>query len=67
MNAFEQGYADFEKGQITNPYTKGTPKYSDWDAGFNRAYFRNLERVRANEARRGSQGVQGQEATQRTA
>lgn len=61
MNAFEQGYRDFGKGYTTNPHKKGTPKYRDWEFGFNKAYFRNLERVRENEARRGSQAVHRKE------
>jgi hypothetical protein len=54
MNAFEQGYKDFGKGQLTNPYNKDTTKSREWEFGFNKAYFRNLERVREHEARRGS-------------
>lgn len=61
MTVFEQGYKDFAKGQITNPYNPGTPKYRDWEFGFNKSYFRNLEWVRENEARRGSQRVQSKE------
>lgn len=61
MNAFEQGYQDFGKGYLTNPYNKDTPKHRDWEFGFNKAYFRNLERVRENETRRGSQAVQSKE------
>lgn len=55
MNAFEQGYKDFGEGQTTNPYNEGTTKNRDWDLGFNKAYFRNLERVRELEA-----GARGQ-------
>ena len=66
MNAFEQGYQDFGKGQTTNPYNTNTPKHRDWEFGFNKAFFRNAERVRENEARRGSQAVQGKEAVQRS-
>jgi hypothetical protein len=61
MNAFEQGYKDFGKGQTTNPYHKDTTKYRDWEFGFNKAYSRNLEWVRDNEHRRRGQGVQSKE------
>jgi hypothetical protein len=62
MNAFEQGYKDFGKGSTTNPYTRDTPKHRDWEFGFNKAYFRNLERVRENENRRRGQTVYRKEA-----
>lgn len=61
MNAFEQGYKDFGQGQLSNPYKAGNQKARDWDFGFNKAYFRNLERVRENEARRGGSTVHGKE------
>lgn len=61
MNAFEQGYQDFAKGNLINPYNKDTPKHRDWEFGFNKAFFRNAERVRENEARRGSQAIQSKE------
>lgn len=61
MNAFEQGYKDFGKGQISNPYNKNTPKHRDWEFGFNKAYFANLERVKSNENRRRSQRVSSKE------
>lgn len=54
MTAFEQGYQDFDKGKTTNPYPKNTSKYRDWESGFNKAYFRNLEKLREDEAGRGS-------------
>lgn len=59
MNAFEEGYKDFGKGQLVNPYNKNTPKHRDWEFGFNKAWFRNLERVKEKNARRGSRGLPG--------
>ena len=59
MNAFEQGYQDFGKGQTTNPYNPNTPKYRDWEFGFNKAFFRNLERITPDQVCRGGQAVQG--------
>jgi len=61
MNAFEQGYRDFAEGQTINPYNASTSKYKDWELGFNKAYFRNINRAREDEARRGSSTVQGKE------
>ena len=62
MSVFEQGYKDFVKGQVVNPYNRESPRYKDWEFGFNRAYFTNLERVRDGETRRGSQAIQSKEA-----
>ena len=61
INAFEQGYKDFAQGNTTNPYNKNTPKYRDWEFGFNKAYAANLSRVRDDEDRRRSQRVSSKE------
>lgn len=67
MNAFEQGYQDFLKGKLDNPYNPNTTKGKDWQFGFNKAYFRNLEKATKNEDRRRSQRVQGEETKRITA
>lgn len=45
MRPDQEGYTDFYKGQITNPYNLDTSRHRDWEFGFNRAYFENLEKV----------------------
>lgn len=65
MKAYEEGYKDFRRGQLSNPYKEGTNKHREWEQGFNKAYFKNLEFVKTKnlelvkerESRRGSQGV----------
>lgn len=61
MNAFEQGYKDFGKGQTVNPYNENTSKHRDWAFGFTKAYTANLQRVRDNENRRRGQTVSSKE------
>ena len=54
MNTFEQGRTAFYKWRITSPYNRDTYNDKEWQRGFNRGYFDNLERVKANEHRKGS-------------
>lgn len=49
MKPFVQGIKDFKRGQISNPFNMGTSRAKDWEFGFNKAYFENLEKVKANE------------------
>ena len=51
MKAYEQGYEDFKRGNTENPYKEGSRNHKEWELGFNKAYFNNLE------SRRGSQEV----------
>ena len=44
MNAFEEGIKSFKTGNIGNPYKKGTRKHSDFEHGFNSAYFSHKEK-----------------------
>jgi hypothetical protein len=53
MKPYDEGYRAFRKGQLSNPYNKDTSRYRDWEFGFNKAYFDNLERVKEREARDG--------------
>ena len=57
MNTFEQGRTAFYKGRITSPYNRDTYNDKEWQRGFNRGYFENLEKVKQNEHRRGSKGT----------
>ena len=43
----EKGYRAFYAGKITNPYKISTSFYKEWERGFNKAYFENLEKLNA--------------------
>jgi hypothetical protein len=53
MRPFEEGIEAFKEGRLGNPYRQGTRDYTEWEQGFNKAYFRNLERVRNREQAEG--------------
>jgi len=40
-----------------SPYNTNTMQHREWQRGYNSAYFRNLEKVKREEARRRSQEV----------
>ena len=41
----EKGYRAFHTGRIINPYKIGSSFYKEWDRGFNKAYFENLDKI----------------------
>lgn len=41
----------FKKGDLVNPYPENTTRHRDWQFGFNKAYFFNLEKVKQRESR----------------
>lgn len=44
MKAFDEGALAFKRGKnLSNPYKADTSRYRDWEYGFNKAYFANLE------------------------
>ena len=43
----EKGYRAFHTGKIINPYLSSTSFYKEWERGFNKAYFENLEKLNA--------------------
>ena len=43
-------YRAFKRGRIINPYKVGSSFYKEWDRGFNKAYFENLEKLNENTA-----------------
>jgi hypothetical protein len=43
----EKGYKAFHRGRVTNPYKIDTAFYKEWERGFNKAYFENLEKINA--------------------
>lgn len=46
MRPFEEGYKAFRTGDIGNPYLLDSDDWKEFEVGFNRAYFSNLERVK---------------------
>jgi hypothetical protein len=49
VRPYEEGVKDFRVGNLGNPYKLGSKQGREWEMGFNKAYFRNLERVKLNE------------------
>jgi hypothetical protein len=45
MKPFNEGIKAFKEGRLGNPYRENTKEYRDWEFGFNKAYFSNLERI----------------------
>ena len=43
----ERGYKAFHRGKVTNPYPLNSAFYKEWERGFNKAYFENLEKINA--------------------
>ena len=54
---FSRGMTDFKRGKISNPYHSNSMQAREWERGFNISYFQRLERVKQNEARRGSEKI----------
>lgn len=42
---FSKGYNAFKRGKLNCPYHPNTMQAREWQRGFNKAYFDNLERV----------------------
>lgn len=57
LKPYNEGYKDFYRGQIVNPYDDTTKNKRDWESGFNKAYFQNLERVLEREVKERSKEV----------
>tara|TARA_R110001632_G_scaffold98989_1_gene205662 strand:+ start:146 stop:397 length:252 start_codon:yes stop_codon:yes gene_type:complete len=45
------GYSSFKRGEHTNPYTADTMQYREWNRGYNKAYYDNLDWVVKYETR----------------
>jgi len=56
MKPYEKGFDAFKKGNLGNPYPINTKQHRDWEFGFNKAYFKNLEFVKQREANNGGLG-----------
>jgi len=51
VKPYEQGRLAFKSGALGNPYQNQTKDNREWEMGFNKAYFLNLERVKEYEQR----------------
>ena len=49
MKANDKGYKDFTSGRIINPYNFNTYRHKEWERGFNKAYFKNLDNITKKE------------------
>jgi len=45
LTPFHRGLKDFFLGNISNPYKENTQDHRDWQFGFNKSYFSNLEKI----------------------
>lgn len=52
MKPFDEGRLAFKRGNLVNPYNPNTSRHRDWQFGFDRAYFENLEKVKNAEDRK---------------
>ena len=57
MKPFNEGIKAFKEGRLGNPYRENTKDYRDWEFGFNKAYFANLERIESRGRGHQVQGV----------
>lgn len=51
MSSFKKGMTAFKTGSLGNPYPLDSDESRQWEAGFNKAYFENLNQVRKREQR----------------
>jgi hypothetical protein len=49
MKPYDAGMKAFKTGKLGNPHPTNTKQGREWEMGFNKAYFHNLERVKLNE------------------
>jgi len=54
-----KGYDAFAYGKLRNPYSSDTMQHREWERGFNKAYYENLDRG-IHEVRKRSKGFHGQ-------
>lgn len=52
MKNVRRGISDFYKGNLDNPFEVGTEANREWQFGFNKGYFQNLERQKEYERKR---------------
>ena len=54
---YEQGYTAFKRGRVRNPYNTTTMQWREWERGFTKAYYEQLERILQYESGRRSKEV----------
>ena len=47
---FDQGYYAFSRGWLSNQYDPDSNAGKEWQRGFDRAYFDNLNKINGNKA-----------------
>jgi len=45
---FKEGHYGFNKGHMRNKYHPDSQRGKEWQRGFDRAYFENLDRITRN-------------------
>ena len=57
---FQMGYSAFKSGhKLSSPFSIHTMQHREWERGFNKAYYENLDRG-IHEVRKRSKGFHGQ-------
>lgn len=51
MKPFVKGQKDFQEGNLENPFNPDTQRHREWQRGFDKAYYKNLEKVLKREQR----------------
>lgn len=52
MNSKEfEGFSDFKRGQLNDPYPNHSRRSQGWQLGFNKAYFQNRQKLQEKEAK----------------
>ena len=54
---FNKGRGAFYRGYTRTPYHLNTMQHREWQRGYNFAYYKNLERVKREEARKRSKEI----------
>ena len=47
---YQQGYYAFSRGWLANQYNPESVAGKEWQRGFDRAYFDNLDKINGNQA-----------------
>lgn len=54
LTPYQEGFKAFKEGNLGNPYNENTSRNRDWELGFNKAYFSNLDYQKKREQGRRS-------------
>lgn len=50
-NAFRKGFVGRPPVALSNPYNPNTQRNREWQLGYNKAYFKNLQELQNKEAK----------------